>query len=214
MSTRIRLRRMGAKKRPFYRVVVADQRAPRDGRFIENIGKYHPLEDPSLIEIDEERALHWLRVGAQPSSQVRNLMVKIGIWDRFVEERPSAADLVRKRTEKPAAGKLSKKAAAKAAAEAEAPPPRPWRSRSPSRNGRGRSAPAGSSGRGGRSHAPADSAPELSDEAVAAPPEDAADGGAGSASDSSAPSEEPAPGVPRTPDRSVKTSLSEETTEA
>ena len=122
MATRIRLRRMGAKKRPFYRVVVADQRAPRDGRFIENIGKYHPLEDPSLIEIDEERALHWLRVGAQPSSQVRNLMVKIGIWDRFVEERPSAADLVRKRTEKPEGGKLSKKAVAKAAAEAEAPP--------------------------------------------------------------------------------------------
>jgi small subunit ribosomal protein S16 len=122
MATRIRLRRMGAKKRPFYRVVVADQRAPRDGRFIENIGKYHPLEDPSLIEIDEERALHWLRVGAQPSSQVRNLMVKIGIWDRFVEERPSAADLVRKRTEKPTTGKVSKKAAAKAAADAEAPP--------------------------------------------------------------------------------------------
>jgi len=122
MATRIRLRRMGAKKRPFYRVVVADQRAPRDGRFIENIGKYHPLEDPSLIEIDEERALHWLRVGAQPSSQVRNLMVKIGIWDRFVEERPSAADLVRTRTEKPTTGKVSKKAAAKAAAEAEAPP--------------------------------------------------------------------------------------------
>ena len=89
MATRIRLRRMGAKKRPFYRVVVADQRAPRDGRFIENIGKYHPLEDPSLIEIDEERALHWLRVGAQPSSQVRNLMVKIGIWE-IRQERPSA----------------------------------------------------------------------------------------------------------------------------
>jgi small subunit ribosomal protein S16 len=113
---------MGAKKRPFYRVVVADQRAPRDGRFIENIGKYHPLEDPSLIEIDEERALHWLRVGAQPSSQVRNLMVKIGIWDRFVEERPAAADLVRTRTEKPGTGRMSKKAAAKAAADAEAPP--------------------------------------------------------------------------------------------
>jgi small subunit ribosomal protein S16 len=122
MATRIRLRRLGAKKRPFYRVVVADQRAPRDGRFIENIGKYHPLEDPSLIEIDEERALHWLRVGAQPSDQVRNLMVKVGIWDRFVTERPSAADLVKTKTEKPAKEKLSKKAAAKAAAEAEAPP--------------------------------------------------------------------------------------------
>ena len=87
MSTRIRLRRMGANKRPFYRVVVADQRSPRDGRFIENIGKYHPLEDPSLIEIDQDRALHWLRVGAQPSDQVRNLMVKVGIWDAFVAER-------------------------------------------------------------------------------------------------------------------------------
>ena len=69
MATRIRLRRMGANKRPFYRVVVADQRLPRDGRFIENIGKYHPLEDPSLIEIDTERAMHWLRVGAQPSDK-------------------------------------------------------------------------------------------------------------------------------------------------
>jgi small subunit ribosomal protein S16 len=121
MATRIRLRRMGANKRPFYRVVVADQRSPRDGRFIENIGKYHPLEDPSLIEIDEERALHWLRVGAQPSDQVRNLMVKVGIWDRFVQERPTAAKLVKAprdaAAEKP---KLSKKAQAKAAAEAEA----------------------------------------------------------------------------------------------
>ncbi len=91
MATRIRLRRMGAKKRPFYRVVVADQRSPRDGRFIEIIGKYHPLSEPSLIEIDEDRALHWLRVGAQPSNQVRNLMTKIGIWEKFVAERPSAA---------------------------------------------------------------------------------------------------------------------------
>jgi small subunit ribosomal protein S16 len=91
MATRIRLRRMGARKRPFYRVVVADQRSPRDGRFIENIGKYHPLEEPSVIDIDEERALHWLRVGAEPSEQVRTLMMKSGIWDRFVAERPSAA---------------------------------------------------------------------------------------------------------------------------
>ncbi len=92
MATRIRLRRMGAKKRPYYRVVVADQRSPRDGRFIENIGKYHPLEEPSLIEIDEERALHWLRTGAQPSEQVQNLMNKVGIWEKFAAERPSAAE--------------------------------------------------------------------------------------------------------------------------
>jgi small subunit ribosomal protein S16 len=119
MSTRIRLRRMGANKRPFYRVVVADQRSPRDGRFIENIGKYHPLEDPSLIEIDAERALHWLRVGAQPSDQVRNLMVKVGIWDTFVSERPSAAGQVRVRDAKSDEPKLSKKAQAKAAVAAE-----------------------------------------------------------------------------------------------
>ena len=101
--------------------MVADQRAPRDGRFIENIGKYHPLEDPSLIEIDEERALHWLRVGAQPSSQVRNLMVKIGIWDRFVEERPAAADQVRKRTEKPEGGLVCRRRPPRR------PPPKPRR---------------------------------------------------------------------------------------
>jgi small subunit ribosomal protein S16 len=98
MSVRIRLKRLGAKKRPFYRVVVADQRSPRDGRFIENIGKYHPLEDPSLIEIDEDRALHWLRVGAQPSQTVRVLMNNVGIWEKFVAERPAAAkDSPRKR---------------------------------------------------------------------------------------------------------------------
>jgi small subunit ribosomal protein S16 len=117
---------MGANKRPFFRVVVADQRSPRDGRFIENIGKYHPLEDPSLIEIDEDRALHWLRVGAQPSDQVRNLMSKIGIWDKFVAERPSAAEGLKARHDRVAKEKVSKKAAAKAASaadEAQAPAP-------------------------------------------------------------------------------------------
>ena len=127
MATRIRLRRMGSKGRPFYRVVVADQRSPRDGRFIENIGKYHPLNDPSLIEIDEERALYWLRVGAQPSDQVRNLMTKIGIWEHFVSDRPSAAAAGPSR-ERAATEKVSKKAQAKAAeakSAASAPPPAP-----------------------------------------------------------------------------------------
>ena len=125
MATRIRLRRMGSKGRPFYRVVVADQRSPRDGRFIENIGKYHPLSDPSLIEIDEDRALYWLRVGAQPSNQVRNLMSKLGIWETFVKERPSALVGVKTKTERPAKEKLSKKAQGKAAESAKpaaAPP--------------------------------------------------------------------------------------------
>jgi small subunit ribosomal protein S16 len=122
MSTRIRLRRMGANKRPFYRVVVADQRSPRDGRFIEIIGKYHPLEDPSLIEIDEERALYWLGVGAQPSSQVRNLMSKLGIWETFVAHRPSALKGVKPpKSDRPAKEKRSKKAQAKAAEQAAEP---------------------------------------------------------------------------------------------
>jgi small subunit ribosomal protein S16 len=120
MSTRIRLRRMGSKGRPFYRVVVADQRSPRDGRFIENIGRYHPLNDPSVIEIDQDRALHWLRVGAQPSDQVRNLMQKVGIWDVFVAERPKAA-MISTKPERPAKEKLSKKAQAKAAEAKQAP---------------------------------------------------------------------------------------------
>jgi len=128
MTTRIRLRRMGSKGRPFYRVVVADQRSPRDGRFIENIGKYHPLNDPSVIEIDEARALYWLRVGAQPSDQVRNLMTKVGIWETFVTERPAAGKTVKAPKDRPAKEKVSKKAQAKAeeaAAQAAAPAPEP-----------------------------------------------------------------------------------------
>jgi small subunit ribosomal protein S16 len=85
---KIRLMRMGATKRPFYRVVVADSRSPRDGRFIENIGKYHPLEDPSLIEIDETRALYWLSQGAQPTEQVANLLKIKGISARPEAEKP------------------------------------------------------------------------------------------------------------------------------
>ena len=206
MATRIRLRRLGAKKRPFYRVVVADQRAPRDGRFIENIGKYHPLEDPSLIEIDEDRALHWLRVGAQPSSQVRNLMVKTGIWDRFVQERPSAADLVRARTEKPAGGKLSKKAAAKAAADAEAPasPAAETVAVEPVAPEPAAEAVA--------SEPAADYAPELDAAADASQAGETSDGGAGSASGSDAPSEEP--GAEASPDVSAEENPAEETTEA
>jgi len=87
MSVRIRLTRIGKKKEPHYRVIVADQRSPRDGKFIEIIGKYKPLEDPSLIEIDEDRALDWLRKGAQPSDSVANLLRKVGVWERFQTEK-------------------------------------------------------------------------------------------------------------------------------
>ena len=87
---KIRLKRLGATKRPFYRVVVADSRSPRDGRFIENIGKYHPLEDPSLIEIDEGRALYWLSQGAQPTEQVTVLLKIRGIWARHEATKTGA----------------------------------------------------------------------------------------------------------------------------
>ena len=79
MATKIRLRRMGAKKAPFYRIVVADSRFPRDGRFIEEIGYYDPTKDPAVIKIDEERARYWVGTGAQPSETVKALMVKTGV---------------------------------------------------------------------------------------------------------------------------------------
>ncbi len=84
---RIRLRRMGGKKKPYYRVVAADARSPRDGRFIETLGRYDPRAEPSLIELDEEKILDWLRKGAQPTDQVRRLMEIKGIWQKFLEEK-------------------------------------------------------------------------------------------------------------------------------
>ena len=87
---KIRLRRMGAKKRPSYRVVVADSRAPRDGAFIEVIGHYNPLTEPETVVIDEERALHWLGHGAQPTDTTNRLLSKTGIIEKFknVKEKP------------------------------------------------------------------------------------------------------------------------------
>ena len=79
MSVKIRLKRMGMKKMPFYRVVVADERAPRDGRFIEEIGYYNPVSEPVEMKIDEERAKYWLGVGAQPTDTVRTLLKKSGV---------------------------------------------------------------------------------------------------------------------------------------
>ncbi|AXI39868.1 MAG: 30S ribosomal protein S16 [Bacillaceae bacterium] len=83
MAVKIRLKRMGAKKSPFYRIVVADSRSPRDGRFIETIGTYNPVKDPAEVKIDEELALKWLQNGAKPSDTVRNLFSKQGIMEKF-----------------------------------------------------------------------------------------------------------------------------------
>ena len=78
MSVKIRLKRMGMKKKPFYRVVVADERCPRDGRFIEEIGYYNPISDPVDLKIDNEKAAQWMKNGAQPTATVRALLKKTG----------------------------------------------------------------------------------------------------------------------------------------
>ncbi len=76
---KIRLKRMGMKKNPFYRVVVADERSPRDGRFVEEIGYYDPMQKPSVIKIDKEKALDWMKKGAQPTDSVRILLKRSGV---------------------------------------------------------------------------------------------------------------------------------------
>lgn len=87
MATKIRLKRMGAKKNPFYRVVVADARSPRDGRFIEEIGFYDPNTNPATVKIDEEKALKWLAEGAKPTDTAKSLLHKQGIMVKFAESR-------------------------------------------------------------------------------------------------------------------------------
>ena len=89
MSVKIRLKRMGSKKRPFYRIVVADSRAPRDGRFIEEIGTYNTLVSPAEIKLDNELALKWLHNGAQPSDTVKNILSREGVMKQYHEEKYS-----------------------------------------------------------------------------------------------------------------------------
>ena len=83
MAVKIRLKRMGAKKRPFYRIVVADSRFPRDGRFIDTIGTYNPLTTPAEIKLNEESAIKWLNNGAIPTDTVKNLFSKAGIMEKY-----------------------------------------------------------------------------------------------------------------------------------
>jgi small subunit ribosomal protein S16 len=86
VAVKIRLKRMGKIRQPYYRIVVADSRTKRDGRVIEEIGKYHPKQDPSFIEVDSERALYWLGVGAQPSEPVTAILKVTGDWQKFKGE--------------------------------------------------------------------------------------------------------------------------------
>ena len=124
MAVKIRLKRLGKKKAPYYRVVVADSRTKRDGRVIEEIGKYHPTEEPSLVEIDSERVAYWLGVGAQPSEQVTALLKLTGDWQKFKGEEGAEPTLKTKEAKEDVAAAIKAAADAaekvKAAAAAEA----------------------------------------------------------------------------------------------
>jgi len=111
VATKIRLKRLGKIRAPYYRIVVADSRSRRDGKVIEEIGKYHPTEDPSVIEVDSERAQYWLGVGAQPTDQVLVLFKVTGDWQKF-KGLPGAEGTLRVK-----AGKVDPKAAVEAAAK-------------------------------------------------------------------------------------------------
>ena len=87
MAVKIRLNRMGAKKNPFYHIVVADSRAPRDGRFIEVLGNYDPSQNPAVVNVDEEKVLDWMGKGAQPTDTVKNLFSKKGLMAKFAEAK-------------------------------------------------------------------------------------------------------------------------------
>ncbi|WP_169582319.1 30S ribosomal protein S16 [Microbacterium thalassium] len=100
MAVKIRLKRLGKIRAPYYRIVVADSRTKRDGRVIEEIGKYHPTEEPSLIEVDSERAQYWLSVGAQPTEQVLALLKLTGDWGQFKGDK-NAVSTVRTKDAKP-----------------------------------------------------------------------------------------------------------------
>ena len=87
MSVKIRMRRMGAKRKPFYRIVVADSRAPRDGRFIEEVGYYNPVSQPKELKLDEDKIFEWLKKGAQPSDPVRSFLSSAGLMAKLHDEK-------------------------------------------------------------------------------------------------------------------------------
>lgn len=126
MAVKIRLMRVGKTKQPSYRVVVADERSPRDGRIIEAIGQYAPRQEPSLVEIDEDAAMAWLRKGAQPSDSALRLLTIAGIWEKFETEHggPVNTHDVRRKREMARSGaqpRQRKKAAPEAPAADVAP---------------------------------------------------------------------------------------------
>ncbi len=177
MAVKIKLKRLGKIREPFYRIVVADARTKRDGRAIEEIGKYHPKLEPSLIQIDSERAQYWLSVGAQPTESVQRLLTITGDWQKFkglpgtegtlrtaepkADKKERYEELVKesfaakeaKAAAKPARSSAPKRDAKKAAAEApapEAPAPEAPAAEAPARHRGARHRGARHRGRAGR----------------------------------------------------------------
>jgi small subunit ribosomal protein S16 len=157
VAVKIRLMRVGKKKQPTYRVVVADGRSPRDGRFIEIIGQYAPRQDPSFCQIDAESALSWLRKGAQPTEQVQKLLTEQGVWAQYESERT-----------KPAVTKLSRRGyvSGKVQPGVKQPKAAPAATAAP--------APAATPGPAVAAEAPAEEAPAEEAPAEEAPAEDEA----------------------------------------
>ena len=117
MAVKIRLKRFGKIRAPYYRIVVADSRTKRDGRVIEEIGKYHPTEEPSVIEVNSERAQYWLSVGAQPTEQVAALLKLTGDWGTFKGEKNAKSTVKTKEPKVPFVADEKKKAVLKPKAE-------------------------------------------------------------------------------------------------
>jgi small subunit ribosomal protein S16 len=120
VAVKIRLMRMGKKKQPTYRVVVADGRSPRDGRYIEILGQYRPREEPSHFAVDDEKIIGWLKQGAQPTDQVHKLLVGAGIWERYESERKVQSRAVRTAAAKAKGAAVREEQKAEAAKQAEA----------------------------------------------------------------------------------------------
>ena len=122
MATKIKLMRLGKMRAPYYRIVVADARTKRDGRVIETIGKYHPKQEPSLIEVDAERAAYWLGVGAQPTEPVQKLLSKTGDWQKFKgEPAPEPLKVAEPKADKRAVFEAAAKESLEAAGAATTP---------------------------------------------------------------------------------------------
>jgi small subunit ribosomal protein S16 len=123
LAVKIRLMRVGKKKQPTYRVVVADARSPRDGRFLEILGQYAPRQEPSTVTLDNDRALHWLNAGAQPTESAAKLLQIAGVWDAYKSANgKTAAALPKPKTPKAKTVKPAPEPAAEPAAAAEAAP--------------------------------------------------------------------------------------------